>query len=119
MKEPTKVQTVEFWKRYGIEYGEQYQSSGDYTKSGYYLLDIGGATIWFAELPPINLINLFQYAIDWNEVETIQFSKGDDGCHCWIYTKKPTGRPFHGNGLTEGDALFWALWEVKEKSNAK
>lgn len=67
--------------------------------------------------PPIDLNSLLQYAVNWDGVETIQFSRGDDGYHCWLYMKKVVGKPFHGNGLTEEDALFWALWKIKEETN--
>jgi len=60
-------------------------------------------------MPFIDLNNLFRYAVDWEKIETIQFSFGDDGHHCWLYLKKPSGRPFHGYGETDEEALFWAL----------
>ncbi len=104
MDELTKAEITEFWEGYGVK---------PELKQGYFAPDKREV------YPPINLINLLKYAIDWNEVETIQFSKEDTIYHCWIYTKKLTGRPFHGNGSTEGDALFWVLREIKEKSNAK
>ena len=114
MKEPTESQIKEFWEGHGYEV---------------IVLDKGGLfeeepIVYFGldEAPleeSIDLKNLFGHAVDWKEIQSIQFSKGDDGCHCWIYTKKITGKPFHGNGLTEEYALFWVLQKVKEKSNAK
>ena len=98
MDKPTEEQVRKFWEWCGLPYG------------GYGNLDRQKAK----SLPPIDLNNLFKYAVDWNEVETVQFSYGDDGHHCWIYMRKPIGKPFWGNGLTDEDALFWALWQVKE-----
>ena len=102
---PTDKQKQWLWEQCGWEYDSEFDywyPPGSPKVRGFYI------TYRSFEMD-IDLNNMFKYAVDWNEVETIQFSYGDDGHHCWLYMKKPVGKPFWGNGLTDEDALFWAI----------
>ncbi len=108
-EQPTQEQKKELWERYGlkVELREDRFSSGLHN---WELWTKDGKRI---DNPQLDLNSLFEYAVDWDKVETVQFSYGDEGHHCWLYMKKPVGKPFHGNGETEATALFWALQQVK------
>jgi len=111
MNKPTQEQAKEFWERCGLHL------VGATIEVQAYWVDAKWFSITMNEKLPIDLNNLFEYAVDWNEIATIQFSYGDDGHHCWIYMKKPVGKPFHGYGDTDEDALFWALRLVDNTFN--
>ncbi len=112
-KKLTQEQIKEFWEGHGFQQVTKKESYD----IGYYTLWENDAGYSQGKLPDIDLNNLFKYAVNWDEIETIQFSCGDDGHHCWIYTKKLIGKSLYGNGATDEDALFWALRQVKEGSD--
>ncbi|KKN74763.1 hypothetical protein LCGC14_0388050 [marine sediment metagenome] len=119
--EPTQEQIKEFWEACGlhhyvspkekISYEDNHWIAPDGTKySGY---------------PPIDLNNLFKYAVPKAirdnglfSIDAMWRDKGIEGT-CWRTT---VFFSFYSEGVTEGEgntfalALFWALWEVKEVS---
>ncbi len=124
MKEPTEAQIKEFWEWCGFE--RKRENSGYYLgkPSGYYEYWVLDDYNEF-DLPPIDLNNLFKYASD--VIVDITFRYYPGGCECkltylteaGIGTVKPwieneTGDEKRGRELSN-IALFWALWEVKEK----
>ena len=96
---PTNEQKKEFWERYGIVFTED--------KAG--IVASFNEIVVFYGILPLTMNNLFRYAVDWDEIDTIQFSYDGKGCHSWLYMKKLIGKPFHGSGETEALALFWAI----------
>ena len=118
---PTEAQIKEFWEWCGFV--EEYEA---------------GTNAWWVKAPdsrgdvnypPIDLNNLFKYAVP-NWITGIEFSWGDEAhtttiCKVWygIYaglgqnTQQLRQDFYEAEGNTEALALFWALWQVKEKSN--
>lgn len=104
--EPTEKQRQWLWEQCGFQ--DKYLNSCG--EVDYWLADPSGHKV--KDYPPIDPNNLFKYAQEPAKLESVHFSWGDNGVLCWLYTKKIVGKPFYGEGLTEEDALFWAIYEA-------
>ena len=108
-KAPTEAQIKGFWEWCGFKFPPHLSSKGNAYKTTEVLEYPDG----FKHIVPkgesldIDLNNLFEYAPDYQQ---IIFQLG----YCGITIDD---KLYEGSGETEGDALFWAWWEVKRKQN--
>lgn len=103
MKEPTEAQRKEFWEWCGL-------SQNHWTKA------------WFIDAntkanpqPNIDLNNLFKYAVPGLGFD-IKFIEWVDGCFEVELLEGEHTRVAVAKDEDPALALFWALWEVMEKS---
>lgn len=111
---PTSEQIKEFWEKCGFKsrlvWSDPADIGGRHQFKVWDYPDGNGVTQHLSTNPPIDLNNLFKYAVkeDWE----IHFYF--DNCsqtHDCVITM-PNEKEYDGSGNTRKDALFWALWEV-------
>ena len=104
MREPTESEVRRFWEWCG------FKRKLSASENPHYWIDPEGKAL--SQLPPIDLNNLFQWAVP---------KLGND---CWIIIDPPNGRAIvvlgfieEGEGEAEDPALalFWAIWKVIDK----
>jgi len=95
MTKPTQEQVIEFWEWCGVTYTTDLYEHHNY--------------------PPIDLNNLFKYALPKVEDPSISLYKpvlGGNYWVCFLGHKVSCGDLGSACGYTPALALFWAIWEV-------
>jgi len=112
MNDPTQEQIKELWERYGFEDIQYYDHRGKLIKGAIH--HVSPDQSWGqSSYPPIDLNNLFKYAVD-EAVNVIQNENEQ------LYSDEALWYLFDiWVQLMKWDyteiALFWALWQVKDK----
>ena len=113
-EQPTDEQIKEFWEWCGFKQIERDRVKFSLGSGDIYRLVWIHPTGLYEEdnLPPIDLNNLFKYAVQPNEYITeVSFVKGE----CQIATRGLNNKGvqyFVGRDEDPALALFWAIWEV-------
>jgi len=109
-KEPTEAQIKEFWERCGfkevLSRTEEWRFAEFKTTNHWWEAPNGGR---FKEVPPINLNNLFKYAVPKLDIEKINLypaTKNRWGCYFDEWYQD------HNVAETPALALFWAIKEA-------
>ena len=110
---PTKEQIKEFWEGYGfVNEITRSPSLSGFGGDDVYNWTRPDKVIHSKELPPIDLNNLFEYAVP--DGTYVSFTPGGN---CTI--KLTDNRVFQNSPVRAridlALALFWALWQVKEE----
>jgi len=105
VNKPTDEQAKESWERYGLKE----------SPSGIRYPEDRGSD-YHRTYPPIDLNNLFRYA-EFKAVINIGIKRkiSIDDARGWLFELWLDNMK---KGLNYIDALFWALWEVKDNDNA-
>lgn len=108
-KEPTQEQIREFWEWCGFQPTDDMVGVSDKAKF-YYPVAIEPQRLWY--LPPIDLNNLFLYAEFQAVIKMgIELKISISDARRWLFKQWADNID---KGFKYTDALFWALWQVKE-----
>jgi len=109
MNKPTEAEIKRFWEWCGFK-------AGTPASNGVFYWDLDSPTgehLYFSlDLPPIDLNNLFKYAVPGiKDLLAIKFGEATDGWHCDM----KIGEEIYGlRAENPALALFWAICKVRE-----
>jgi len=115
MKKPTKKQKIRFWKWCG------FRLQGREDSVHYWLSPtVDGEEYPLPELPPIDLNNLWYYAVP--EAISVLIGKGEAYGLNWRHAYSRLfliWQKYFEEGVDVVDTLFWALWEVLKEEKER
>lgn len=117
-KQPTEAQVKEFWEWYGFKYLESREYDGIHQHFDYRRWELNDKEndLYYesATLPPIDLNNLFKYAVPKTREKRfmLNLSSGMLVSNTTVTLYKSKNETYQGFSEDPALALFWAIWEV-------